>query len=334
MLFTHRLFFVIFLFFLGFYCKGDAQVVTLFENKIDVPVTTNYKTLTYIVKALSSPLKSEILFNKAESFTEPLIVPNRLILYGPSLDSQKLLVQELAKASDCACIIVNAHEISSETIEGLFEKAIYSAQESGRPAIIVIEGLDGLISKSRSEFNTEYAKIAWELRDHLRKHKRDPRLFLVCATNNYKSLDTKLLSNFPDGQIVMINKLNAKSRQEILTNLFREHEIKIDENVMNNLVEYSDGMDIADLESIVYNINLRIQFEGLVDQNQFIEVIKSKKIKLLKKEDPSFDNKIAAALMTLGVGYILYKQFVEGENETKKDKEEYCHRDIAWVIAG
>ncbi len=257
------------------FCCADIR-------EINNSIYLQHEIVYYIVKMLSIPLIENITFVDSDAFTKPLIIPNRLLLYGPPGNGKTTLARQIANVANCEFVHINAPSIvtkyagsGAENIKKEMGQAFEMMAGSGRPVVIFIDEIDAIAIVGSDESRVEDNKAMQELWLYLDKFKYDPRYFIICATNRYEKLSPAFVSRFPEQQRLKIDQPNKEMRKEVLMNLFEKYEVNQDKNIINDLAYYSDGMSIRELEDFVSQVKLIAIFKAPLDDVQLIKKIKS-----------------------------------------------------------
>lgn len=269
----------------SFSCWSEAQL----NNEL----IREYTIIGHVVRMLSAPLEKSVLFVDSEAFDKPLLIPNRLLLYGPPGNGKTTLAYDIAKMAQCQLVHIHAPSIvtkyagsGAENIKKEMLRAFDVMVESCRPVIIFIDEIDAIAINGTNESRVEDNKAMQELWLYLDKFKQDFRFFIICATNRYEKLNQAFVSRFPERQRLEINQPNKQRRQEVLVNLFSKYDIEIDKNLIRDLAYYSDGMSVREIEDFVSQVKIGMVLEGTIIDGDIVKKIKSYRRGYKSENDP------------------------------------------------
>ncbi len=258
------------------------QLVPLYGAGIDISTWSEHTIISHIVTQLGKPINEAILFEDPDFFTKPLLIPNRLLLYGPPGNGKTTVAHEIAIAARCAFVHINAPSIvtkyagsGAENIKKELEKAFDKIVENGRPVVVFVDEIDAIAIVGSCESRVEDNKAMQELWLNFDKFKQDPRVFFICATNRYEKLSSAFVSRFPEQQRLKLDKPDKEMRVKVLTTLLEKYELGMEQNVFNDLVYYSHGMSIREIESFISSIKIIAAFQESLTSEQLIKKMKS-----------------------------------------------------------
>lgn len=208
---------------------------------------------------------------------KPLILANRLLLYGPPGNGKTTLAQEIARTAHCEFVHIKASSLvtryqgsGSENLQKELMRAFDKILQSDRPVVIFIDEIDAIAAIGNDR--VDYTNAAQELWQYLDTCKDDPRVFIICATNQYEKLNLALVSRFPAQQRIKIDQPSEFMRRAVLVNLMERHDFMDYYSSLEDLAKNSEGLSIRELENFMYELKLSVKFEKLALSNK--EVIK------------------------------------------------------------
>ncbi len=266
------------------YSRSETVQVTASKVKTELIVGSQFKQISYIIKALSRPLAKSILEVDPVSFTKPLVVSNRLLLYGPPGNGKSTLAREIADAADCEFVHISAPGIvtkfqgsGSENIKKEFKKALDKVVESGRPIVMLIDEIDAIAITGKGDSASDNERALQELWQYLDKFKNDPRIFVVCTTNRFDDLNSVFLSRFEEDHKIHIDNPGEAMREKMLIKFSKDYDADIADQWFSCLAYHSNTLSIRDLENLIAEINKTQIFDSKLTRKEILEKIIEKK---------------------------------------------------------
>lgn len=175
--------------------SATTQVKVESEVKLPTMVGIHNALVGHIIKTLSKELTTAEL-KKSSSEFEPRTFSNRLMLYGPPGNGKTALAKNIAQASNCEFLALNASSIvgsyagqGASTINSFFNNVALVIEITGRPVVVFIDEIDAIAADLKSEYTKEHKNALQELWLRLDELKYDPRIFFICATNAKDTLE-------------------------------------------------------------------------------------------------------------------------------------------------
>lgn len=218
------------------------------------------------------------------------LLSNRLILYGPPGNGKSTLARAIAEAAQWDFMSLSGANIvgsylgeGAQKIKDAFESAAETYRTTGTGVVIFIDEIDAI---ARANINYEAAARAehqvatqalWLCLD---KYKNHPGIFFICATNHFDKLDRTFLDRF-NTNTVEIGYPSVVSRREILVHYLALYNVQLDEAMIAELVEATDGFSIRSLEDFARDIRIAIEMYGAdkVNTNTLWDIIAENKKK-------------------------------------------------------
>lgn len=195
-------------------------------------------------------------------FKQPIML-GRLIIHGPPGNGKSTIAGYIAQASNAMLFTLHGPSIvgrylgqGAETIETYFQKAIAHAEQYQQVAVIVIDEIDAIAGNNNTEFRSEHSAALQKLWLLLDDYKNDPRVCVICTTNNLDLLHKAFIDRF-GSNCIEIGYPDAALRAKVLEHYFEFYaNTQIDVDLLQRLVSRTDGMSIRCLEDLARDASL------------------------------------------------------------------------------
>lgn len=185
---------------------------------------------------------------------------NRLILYGPPGNGKTTLAFKIAQMTDSLFFKIDGPTIvdkyvgqGSQNIAQVFDLASEKAREDGKRVIIFIDEIDAIASNNKSEYRSEHAAALQQLWLELDRYKKDPYIFVMCATNHFKKLDKTFLDRFGANAIEIPNP-DLTLRRQALQFYCDNAGVTLKPDDFETLAKKSEGLSMRCLEDLVDDV--------------------------------------------------------------------------------
>lgn len=181
----------------------------------------------------------------------------RLILHGPPGNGKSTMAVKIAELGNAKLFKIHGPSIvgrylgqGADTIEKVFKEACCHANEHRQTTVIVIDEIDAIAGNNTTEFRSEHSAALQKLWLLLDDYKHDPRIYVICTTNNLEQLHKAFIDRF-GSNCIEVGYPNEAKRQQILEYYFKEYgNTCINADLLQTLVEKTDAMSIRCLEDL------------------------------------------------------------------------------------